>query len=291
MKIQTLGEVQPPPGSGITRTDMSNPDPWIRARAAVYYDWNYIPWEELNDEEIRAIQRAQSNLTPQQISAGNAWTPELQSQVAASGFQTILVSPQEYQAAQATNQIPQSAIDRMGAQYASQVAPRGVEINPVLPSPTQPEPAPLLPAPPTQPEAAPLLPAPPIQNTVSDADIRNFVFSVLNNASLTDAQRRAQILEAMRQYGISDARVAQATGYTLAEVRAFLYPTSSGGVGPVIGPVTGGAVAPVTGADVVMTPGTRPVLDAGFPDTNAPPSNSGSAVPLLALGLALSLLS
>lgn len=304
MKVSTLGTIEPrypiPPGSGITAADMSNPDPWIRARAAVFYDWNYIPWEELNDEEIRAIQSAQSNVTPRQISAGNAWSDELRQQVAQSGYQTILVSNQEYQQAVDTGQIPQVAIERMGQ---TTPLPANVETS----------------GPATLPGANQVTNS--VVSTggnavqvVTDEDIRQFVFAVLNNTALTDLQKRTQILQAMQQYGVSVHRLASATGYSLADVNAFLYPTSaptlppgtipgasgggasgpftgSGGIGPVIGPVTGGAVAPVTGADVVMTPGTGPVLDAGFPDTNVPPSNSGSAVPLLALGLALSLLS
>ena len=159
---------------------------------------------------------------------------------------------------------------------------------------------------------------------VTDAEIRAYVESVLNNVNFTEAQKRYAITSAMAEYKVSMQRLAQATGYTLAEIQAYLYPPAASAApapsspapampAPVVtapapsspAPAMPAPVMPVPampapvmpvpvtgGGGTIFGPGTGTPLDAGFPDVNAPaPQASDSKLPLLALGVALALFS
>jgi len=58
--------------------------------------------------------------------------------------------------------------------------------------------------------------------TVSDADIAAYVADVLARTDINDAAKGAQIAAAAAQYGVSNTRIAQATGYTIDQVRRHL---------------------------------------------------------------------
>lgn len=58
---------------------------------------------------------------------------------------------------------------------------------------------------------------------VSDADIANYISSVLNTVGLTDEQKAAQIADAAEQYGVSVQDISRSTGYSVAEVTDYLY--------------------------------------------------------------------
>ena len=57
---------------------------------------------------------------------------------------------------------------------------------------------------------------------VSDQEISDYVFNVLNTPGLSDQDRAAQIANAAVQYGVSNEDIARATGYTVIQVVDYL---------------------------------------------------------------------
>jgi hypothetical protein len=96
----------------------------------------------------------------------------------------------------------------------------------------------------------------PAKQTASTAEIKNYVQSVLNDQSLTPAQRSQTINWKAGQYGVSRAQLAEATGYSLKEVEDYLSKGYAAGGGL----RSGGFVVP---ADVVSALGNGST-DAGL---------------------------
>lgn len=96
----------------------------------------------------------------------------------------------------------------------------------------------------------------PAKQTVSTAEIKNYVQSVLNDQSLTPRQRAQTISWTADQNGVSRAQLAEATGYSLKEVEDYLSKGYAAGGGL----RSGGFVVP---ADVVSALGNGST-DAGL---------------------------
>ncbi len=57
---------------------------------------------------------------------------------------------------------------------------------------------------------------------VSDADIADYISTVLNTVGLTDEQKAAQILDAAEMYGVTIQDISRSTGYSVNEVTDYL---------------------------------------------------------------------
>ena len=62
--------------------------------------------------------------------------------------------------------------------------------------------------------------------SVSNQQINDYINSILQNPSLTDAQRASTINAAAEQYGVSRDQISNATGYGLDLVNSYLGPVS-----------------------------------------------------------------
>ena len=63
--------------------------------------------------------------------------------------------------------------------------------------------------------------------SVSNQEINDYINSILQNPSLTDAQRASTINAAAEQYGVSRDQISNATGYGLDLVNSYLGPVSA----------------------------------------------------------------
>lgn len=93
---------------------------------------------------------------------------------------------------------------------------------------------------------------------VSDADIAAFVQATLNDTSQTDAQKAYSIEVTAKAYGVSNAEIANATGYDLNTVNTYL---SNAWQPPSIASIVGQQVAPQETTPNQTAPTTQQIND------------------------------
>jgi len=96
--------------------------------------------------------------------------------------------------------------------------------------------------------------------SVSNQQINDYINSILQNPSLTDAQRASTINAAAEQYGVSRDQISNATGYGLDVVNSYLGPVSA---------------APVNTGGVSTLIDTTPATSYNFNDYYTEPVNTG----------------